>query len=333
MKIPVLLTRRLFPEAERILSRRCRLVRRLAEARGAVGAVVQLTDRIDARFFDRLPALRVVSQCAVGVDNIDLEEAGRRGVAIMNTPGVLTEATAEMTWALILAAARRVVEGDRVCRRGAFPGWDLEYMLGTGLWGGTLGVVGMGRIGCAVARRAPAFGMKVLYVNRTGRRPGEAPPGARRASLGRLLAASDVVTLHVPASAGTRHMIGRREISSMKRGAILVNTARGSAVDQQALVAALRSGHLAGAGLDVFEREPWIPGSLRRLPRVVLTPHVASATRRTRGAMAETAARNVVAFLEGRPPADRTVVPGGRAGLNPGRAGAASAGGPAGRRA
>ncbi|MGH9867211.1 MAG: 2-hydroxyacid dehydrogenase [Candidatus Polarisedimenticolia bacterium] len=310
MKIPVLVTRRLFPDSERLLSDRFRVIRSTARAAGALGALVQLTDRVDARFFDRLPALRVVSQCAVGVDNIDLGEAARRGIAVMNTPGVLTEATADHTWALILAAARRVVEGDRLCRAGRFRGWDLEFMLGADVSGSTLGIVGPGRIGTAVARRAAGFGMTLLCH---GRRPldrAQAATGMRVVSLARLLARSDIVTLHVPASAATRHMIGAPELARMKPGAILVNTSRGTAVDEKALVTALRAGRPGGAALDVFEREPAIPAALKRMRNVVLTPHVASATHRTRALMAGTAARNLVDYFAGRPAAGRMVVKG-----------------------
>ncbi len=325
MKIPVVLTRRLFPEAERLLERRVRILRTPRVTRGSLAtvtarvrgastaraAIVQLTDRVDAAFMDALPRLELISQCAVGVDNIDLREAARRGIAVMNTPGVLTEATADHTWALILAVARRVVEGDRLCREGRFPGWDLEFMLGADVSGGTLGIIGPGRIGTAVARRAAGFGMTVLYHRR---RRGVAAPlaGMRRVSLASLLARSDIVTVHVPASRETRHLIGARELARMKPGAILINTSRGPAVHERALVAALRKGRLAGAGLDVFEHEPVIPAALKRLRRVVLTPHVASATRRTRGAMAMTAARNVIEFFQGRPDSGRTVVPAGR---------------------
>jgi glyoxylate reductase len=292
-------TRRLFPEAESLLRRSFRLTRspRLAE-----GLLSQLTEPIDARLLDRMPRLRVVSQCAVGVDNIDLRETARRGITVMNTPGVLTEATADMTWGLILAVARRIPEADRLCRTTGFRRWDLEFMLGADLSGRTLGIVGPGRIGTAVARRAAAFGMKVICHGRSPRRA-RASGGVRmrRNGLSRLLAASDVVSLHVPGSPETHHMIGAKELAMMKPTAILVNTSRGTAIDEKALVAALRARRIRGAGLDVYEREPRIPAALRRMPHVVLTPHIASATRNTRGAMALTAARNLVDFFRGRP--------------------------------
>ena len=300
-----MITRRLFPEAEALLRRRFRIAR---SPRSAEGILVQLTDRIDARFLDRAPRLRVVSQCAVGVDNIDRRETSRRGITVMNTPGVLTEATADLTWALILAVARRVPQADRFCREGRFSGWDLELMLGRSLTGKNLGIIGMGRIGTAVARRAPGFGMAVLH-HRGGREPAGSVPRRRSTGLAPLLSRSDVVSLHVPASPATHHLIGEQQLARMKPGAILINTSRGTVVDERALAAALSRGALWGAGLDVFEHEPRIPAALRRHPRVVLTPHIASATRETRGAMALTAVRNLVDFFAGRPDPSRVVAP------------------------
>ena len=303
----ILLTRRLFPESEALLERSFRLTRvpRLAD-----GIVTQLTDVVDGAFMDRCPRLRVISQCAVGVDNIDLAAARSRGIAVMNTPGVLTQATADMTWALILAVARRLPESDRMCRQGAFTGWDLELMLGRDLAGGTLGIVGAGRIGAAVAGRAAAFGMRVLVHTRGGAPAGPAWRHARHVGLRSLLSRSDVVSLHLPATPQTHHLIGARELARMKPSAILINTSRGSIVQEHALIAALKSRRLWGAGLDVFEHEPSIPRALRTLDNVVLTPHTASATRGTRGAMAMLAAMNLVEYFAGRPVAGRTVEPG-----------------------
>jgi lactate dehydrogenase-like 2-hydroxyacid dehydrogenase len=315
MRPSVLLTRRLFPEAEAILSRRFALIRPrgirmsrselLAGVRGVAGILCQLTDPIDRPLLDRAPLLRAVSVCAVGYDNVDVAACARRGVLVAHTPGVLTEATADHTWALLLAAARRVVEGDAVCRRGRFPAWDLEYMLGSRVAGATIGIVGMGRIGRAVARRAAGFDMTILHHSRSrtifGRADAAVAARAMRAALPALLRRSDVVTLHVPASAATRHLIGERELRLMRPGAILVNTSRGSVVDQRALVEALRRGGIAAAALDVFEDEPKIPATLTRLANVVMTPHVASATGATRLAMATLAARNLAAILSGRP--------------------------------
>lgn len=307
MKPLVFLTRPLFPASEALLRRRFLLTARRAEARGAL---VQLTDRVDADFFRSMPRLEVVSQCAVGVDNIDLAAARRRGITVMNTPGVLTEAAADHTLALILAVARRLLEGDRACRRGRFPEWSLGYMLGADLHRSVLGIVGPGRIGAAVARRARGFGMTLLCAGRTPRSP--LPPGCRRASLRELLRRSDIVTLHLPASRRTRHLLGSRELALMKPGAILVNTSRGALIDTAALVAALRAGRIRGAGLDVFESEPRVPAGLRRLPNVVLTPHIASATTRTREAMAMTAVRNLIDYFMGRSAPERIVTAPGR---------------------
>ena len=297
----IFVTKRLFPETIETLSR----VFLIGRPRAAEGVITQLTDRVDALFLDRFPRLKVVSQCAVGVDNSDLAETARRGLTVMNTPGVLTAATADMTWALILAVARRVIEADAVCRENAYAGWDLHYMLGREVSGRTLGIIGPGRIGTAVAARAAGFGMRVICCGR--RQRGGLPRGMTRVTLSRLLAEADIVSLHVPATRSTHHLIGARQLSAMKPDAILINTSRGTAVDERALIAALTSGRLWGAGLDVFEREPEIPAALRRSRRVVLTPHIASATRETRGAMAMTAARNLIDYFAGRPDRSRVV--------------------------
>lgn len=298
----IFLTRRLFPEA----IKRLRTAVRIGRPGISEGVITQLTDRIDSRFFDKYPRVRVVSQCAVGVDNIDLGEAARRGITVMNTPGVLTDATADMTWALILAVARRVAEADALCRSGLFSGWDLHFMLGKEVTGRTLGIIGPGRIGRAVAARAAGFRMNVLCCGQPRNRK-SAPAGMTRVTLHRLLKESDFVSLHVPATKATHHLIGAAELALMKPQAILINTSRGTAVDEKALVAALRAGVLSGAGLDVFENEPRIPAALRRSRRVVLTPHIASATRETRGMMAMTAAQNIIDFFRGVPERSRVV--------------------------
>jgi len=267
----------------------------------AEGLLCQLTDPIGEELLARAPRLRAISVCAVGYENVDLTATARRGIYVSHTPGVLTEATADHTWALLLAAARRIVEGDTVCRRGRFPGFDLGYLLGSQVSGAILGIVGMGRIGRAVARRAAGFGMTVLCHTRGKAR------SVREVPMAALLKRSDFVTLHVPGGPATRHLIGRREISMMKRSAILINTSRGSVVDQGALMTALATRRIAAAALDVFEGEPEVPRSLTRLPNVVMTPHVASATIATRRAMAALAARNILAMLLGRP-SDATLV-------------------------
>jgi glyoxylate reductase len=249
-----------------------------------------LTDRIDAGFLAAAPGLRIVANMAVGTDNVDLAAAARLGIAVSNTPDVLTDATADLAFALLLAAARRLAWADRYVRAGGFVGWNPELGIGLDVTGRTLGIVGAGRIGRAVAERARGFRMEVLLHSR-----GSGPP------LGELLERSDFVSLHVPLTEETRHLIGAPELRRMKRTAVLVNTARGPIVDEAALVAALREGRIAAAGLDVFEREPALAPGLRDLPQVVLAPHVGSATVATRVRMAEVAALNIVAALRGEP--------------------------------
>ncbi len=271
--------------------------------RRADGLLCLLTERIDADLLAVAPRLRAIANCAVGYDNIDLAATTARGIVITNTPDVLTETSADLAFALLLAAARRVAEGDRLVRSGAWRGWAPDQLLGTDVHGATLGIVGLGRIGAAVARRARGFGMRVLYAQR--RRLRRPPAGATHVSLRHLLTHADFVSLHVPLTAATRHLIGARELARMKRTAILVNTSRGPVVDERALVRALTAGRIAGAGLDVYEREPEVPAALRALTTVVLTPHVASATTATRRRMATLAARNLSAALAGREPPNR----------------------------
>ncbi len=278
----------------------------LAGVRGAEGILCVLTDRIDAQVLDAAgPQLKVVSTYAVGYDNIDVEAATRRGVLVANTPGVLTEATADLTWALILAASRRVVEGDAFVRAGRFTEWAPRLLLGHDVFGRTLGIVGMGRIGQAVARRAVGFGMPVLYTRRSGPlAPEEVPAGAdwrHVERLGDLLSAADIVSLHVPLTPATRHLIGAAELATLRPDAVLVNTARGAVVDEAALVEALASGRVWAAGLDVYEAEPRLAAGLAGLPNVVLLPHLGSGTVETRGRMAELAVRNLLAGLRGGP--------------------------------
>jgi glyoxylate reductase len=243
----------------------------------------------------------VIANVAVGYDNIDLEAARSRGIIVTNTPDVLTDAVAEFTWALILSVTRRIVESDRVVRNGGWRGWALDYMLGMELRGKQLGIVGFGRIGRAVAAGASAFGMSVAYWDRDP--GGSADTGSARAvSFDQLLVSSDVISIHAPLTPETRHLFDRRTLARMKRSAYLVNTARGPIVDEEALAWALREGLLSGAALDVYEREPAVHPDLLPLPNVVLVAHLGSATRETRTAMAELAARNVIAVLGGQPP-------------------------------
>ena len=260
------------------------------EVDGCDALLCLLTDRIDAEFLAKAKQLRIVANMAVGTDNVDLAAARARGIAVSNTPDVLTDATADLAFALLLGAARRIAWADRYVRGGGFVGWRPDVGIGLDVTGRTLGVVGYGRIGRAVAERARGFRMDVIWHGRGG-----------GVSLDELLERSDFVSLHVPLTDQTRHLIGERELRRMRPHALLVNTARGPIVDEAALVRALREGWIAGAGLDVFEREPRLSPGLADLPQVVLAPHLGSATTATRARMAEVAAENIVAALHGRP--------------------------------
>lgn len=273
----------------------------LGAVRGASAIVTLLTDRVDEALLDAAGAqLRIVANYAVGYDNIDVSACSARAVAVANTPDVLTEATADQALMLMLAVARRVREAHALVVSGSWTGWQPLQLIGREVGGATLGVVGLGRIGRAVARRARGFGMTVLYHNRRPDREAEAELGARLVELEELFASSDVVSLHVPLDASTRHLVSAAALARMKRGAILVNTSRGAIVDEAALVAALRDGKLWGAGLDVFEHEPRVHPGLLELDNVVLTPHTGSATAVARTAMARLASEAVVAALTGR---------------------------------
>jgi glyoxylate reductase len=264
----------------------------------ARGIITLLSVKIDAPLLDRAPKLKVVSNVAVGYDNVDVPECTRRGVMVTNTPDVLTDATADLAWALLLGAARRVAEGDRYVRAGKFKRWDFYLMRGVDFAGKTLGIVGGGRIGQAVARRGRGFGMSIVYTSR------EPKPGfdARRVELPELLRTSDFVSIHVPLSKATVHMIGAKELALMKPTAVLVNTARGPVVDEAALAKALKAGRIFAAGLDVYEKEPAVHPGLLKLDNVVLLPHVGSATEGARLGMVETAHRNCLAALRGEVP-------------------------------
>jgi len=274
----------------------------LSEAREAEGLLVFLTDRIDQDLLDAAPKLRVVSNCAVGFDNIDVPACTARGVAVGNTPGVLTETTADLAWALLMAAARRLGEGERIVRGGKWKSWSLMYLVGQDVYGATLGIVGMGRIGAAVARRGLGFGMRILYCDRSPNEQAERELGANRVSMEELLAESDFVSVHLPLGPETRNLFGAEEFRKMKRTAIFVNTARGGVVDQAALARALAEGEIAAAGLDVYVTEPLpMDDPLLGLENVVLAPHIGSASVRTRTGMARIAAQNLVAGLLGEP--------------------------------
>jgi len=262
----------------------------LRRVEGKDALISMLTDKIDGELVDRgKPSLKVIATVAVGYDNIDVPAVRSRGVAVTHTPDVLTEATAEFAWALILGIARRVGEADRVVRTGRWKTWSLDFMLGTELRGKQLGIIGAGRIGRAVAAKAPAFGMKAVFAKHD-------------MSLDELLVTSDVISIHSAATPENRHLINRKTLIRMKRSAILVNTARGSLIDEEALGWALDERLLAGAALDVFEREPDVHPGLLKHENVLLAPHLGSATRETRTAMADLAARNVIAVLAGQLP-------------------------------
>ncbi|MEZ5962957.1 MAG: D-glycerate dehydrogenase [Planctomycetota bacterium] len=309
MKPGVLVTRHVYPAAiERLQGRadvdyrdardgvcEADLVARLA---GKTAMICQLTDTVSTAVLDASPQLELVANIAVGYDNIDLAAATERGILVTNTPGVLTETTADFTWALLLAAARRVAEADPFVRRGCWQRWEVDLLCGVDVHGKTLGIVGMGRIGQAVARRAHGFGMRILYASR------RSVPGARgtRAALDDLLTQADFVSLHVPLDEATHHLVGERELQRMQPHAVLINTARGPIVDESALVRALRTGTIAAAGLDVFEREPELTEGLTELANVVLAPHLGSASVETRTRMCTMAADNVVALLCGEQP-------------------------------
>jgi glyoxylate reductase len=271
------------------------LLRRVADKDALV---CLLTDRIDKSVIDGAPRLKVIANVAVGYNNIDVPYARSRGIVVTNTPDVLTESVADFTWAMILAITRRLSEGERLARSGHWKGWALDLLLGAELRGKQLGLVGIGRIARAVALRAPAFGMRVAYASRR-----EVDlPGCEAMSIDRLLVTSDVVSLHVPLTPETKHLIDKKALARMKRTAYLINTSRGPVVDEAALAWALQHHLLAGAALDVYENEPVIHPDLMNLENVLLVPHLGSATTETRTAMASLAADNVSAVLRGKPP-------------------------------
>lgn len=289
------------PEADQPAMTRAQL---LAAVAGADALICLLTDLIDDELLAHAPRLKVIANHAVGVDNVDRAAATRRKIVVTNTPDVLTFATADLTLALLLAVARRLPEGDALVRSGEWRGWEPGQLLGAEVWGRTVGLVGFGRIGRSVARRARGFDMRVIYAA-----PHRAPAAVESAlqathvPLDRLLAEADFVSIHCPLTDATRGIIGRRELAAMKPGAILINTARGACVDEKAVCDALASGRLAGVGLDVFDREPEVTACLLAHPRALLTPHIGSATHTARGRMAELCARAVHAVLAGeRPP-------------------------------
>lgn len=270
----------------------------------AQAVICTLTDRIDASVLSHATNLKIIANYAVGYNNIDLPAAAQRGIIVTNTPDVLTDATADLTWALLLSLTRRVVEGDTWVRTGHWPGWTPTQMLGADVSGKTLGIIGMGRIGQAVAQRAAGFRMPVIYA---GRHSVSGPPGASWSwrSLDEVLAESDYISLHVPLTEATHHLIDRRRLSLMKPTAFLINTSRGPVVDEAALISALEAQTITGAGLDVYEQEPVVPARLMSLPNVVLLPHLGSATLETRVRMGLICLDNIAAVLGGRPAPNR----------------------------
>lgn len=276
----------------------------LQKVKGVDAIVSMLDDKIDAELMDAAgPNLKIVANYAVGYNNIDVEEATKRGIMVTNTPGVLTETTADFAWALMMAIARRVVEADRYVREGKFTGWGPMLLLGTDVYGATLGIVGFGRIGQAMARRALGFNMKVLYYD-SNRVPEQVEKELKATfvDLPTLLKESDFVSLHVPLTKETYHLIGEKELKMMKKSAYLINTARGPVVDEKALVRALKEGWIRGAALDVYENEPKVEPELLELDNVVLAPHIASASYETRSKMSIMVAENIIKALSGEVP-------------------------------
>jgi len=279
----------------------------IQNAEDCQGIVTLLSDPIGQDVISKLPKLKVIAQYAVGYDNIDISFATERKIAVTNTPGVLTETTADLAWALIMAAARRIVESDSYVRDGKWNvAWGPELLLGSDIYGATLGIIGMGRIGSAVARRASGFNMKILYHTRSENEYTteiESKTNGTRADLQTLLSESDIVSLHIPLSSETHHLLGEKEFKIMKPRAVLVNTSRGAVVDEDALCKALKSGHLGAAGLDVFKQEPLQKNSpLMKLPNVILAPHIGSASTKTRATMAIMCVENLIAVLDGKQP-------------------------------
>ena len=274
-----------------------------SHAEGCTGIVSQVMDPIRETVLST-PGLKVVSNVAVGYDNIDVAAATAHKVMVTNTPGVLDDTTADFAFTLLMATARRVVEADYFIRQGQFRGWAIDMMLGTDIYGATLGIVGIGRIGRGVAHRAKGFNMRVLYYDPNPLTPeAEQQLGAERVDLARLLVESDFVSVHVPLTDQTHHLLSTQQFGQMKRSAILINTSRGPVIDEAALVDALNAKKIAGAGLDVYEREPAVHPGLIPLPNVILTPHIASASVRTRSEMSAMAARNMATAVRGgRPP-------------------------------
>lgn len=314
-KARVFATHRLFEPARKILQEHCEVEywekaerppreEVLRQVKDKEALVCLLTEKVNDELLQAAPKLKIAANVAVGFDNIDVVACTKRGVVATNTPGVLDETTADLAWTLLMAVARRLLEGDGLARSGNWKGWDLDQLVGTDVWGKTLGIVGFGRIGRAMARRASGFQMKVIYTDAVRAAPNvEKELGAEYRDMNALLAEADFISLHTPLLPETRGLFNAEKFERMKRTAFLINTSRGPVVNEGDLVAALESGKIAGAALDVFEKEPAIHPGLRRAD-VVLAPHIASASLETRTKMAVMAAENVVALLQGRRPAN-----------------------------
>jgi len=270
--------------------------------KGKDGLLCLLTDPIDSDVINSEPRLKMISSYAVGYNNIDIKAATKRGIPVSNTPGVLTDATSDMAWALLLSVARRIVEADKFTREGKFKGWGPMLMHGQDVTGKTIGVVGAGRIGTAFALKSKGFNMNVLYVDKKKNETLEKEVNAKKVTFDELLKKSDFISLHVPFIPSTDHMIGEKELKIMKKNAVLINTSRGPVLDEQALIFALKEKQIFGAGLDVYEHEPEISKELKKLDNVIIQPHSASATIETRTKMAVMAAENMVAGLKGKVP-------------------------------
>ena len=271
-------------------------------AHNADGLLCLLTDTIDQEVISNLSKVKMIANYAVGFNNIDVDFATKKAIPVSNTPGVLTDTTAELAWSLVFAVSRRIVESDRFCRNDQFNGWSPMLMLGQDISKKTLGIIGAGRIGTAMALKSKGFDMNVLYVNHHQNTVLETELNAKKTSLSELLSKSDIISLHVPLTKETHHLIGENELNKMKETAVLVNTSRGPVIDEETLIKALKHDWIFGAGLDVYEHEPKIPNRLKQLDNAVLLPHTGSATKETRSKMAEMAAKDMIEGLEGKKP-------------------------------
>lgn len=271
--------------------------------KGKDGIITLLTDKITKEIIEAgLPTLKIIANCAAGYDNIDVEYATKKGIMVTNTPDVLTDATSELTWALILCLARRIIEADKYTKEGKFVGWSPDLFLGQELSNKTLGIIGAGNIGTAVGLKAPAFNMHVLYTDINKNEILEKKVRAKKVNLNNLLSSADIITIHTPLTKETYKLIGEKEFSMMRRTAFLINTARGPIVDEKALISALKENKIAGAALDVYENEPYISDELKKLNNIILLPHIGSATKLTRERMANLAILNLITGLIGETP-------------------------------